>query len=207
MSLSVLASFWLVSFLLVITPGVDWGYAISAGIRGRVVVPAVAGLLFGHLAATCLVAAGVGALLSDTPFALTLLTVAGAGYLLWLGIGLIRSPTAPATGISGASESAVQWLLKGIGISALNPKLYLFFLALLPQFSDPQSAWPLSTQMLVLGGIHIVSCGVVYLSVGYGSQVVLKARPAAAKRVSRISGVAMTCIALLLLAEPIVQTI
>ena len=60
MTLSVLAAFWAVSFLFIITPGADWAYAISAGMRGRWVTPAVAGLLSGHLLATIIVAAGVG---------------------------------------------------------------------------------------------------------------------------------------------------
>lgn len=49
MTLALFAAFWAVSILLVITPGMDWAYVISAGIRGRVVVPAVAGLLFGQI--------------------------------------------------------------------------------------------------------------------------------------------------------------
>ncbi|MES9901366.1 MAG: LysE family translocator [Sedimenticola sp.] len=207
MSPGVLATFWAVSFLFVITPGVDWAYAISAGIHGRMVVPAVSGMVLGHLAATGLVAAGVGALVANIPLALTILTVIGAGYLLWLGVGLIRNPAAAATELTDTPDNAVQWILKGVGVSGLNPKVFLLFLALLPQFSDPESSWPLPTQMLTLGSIHIVSCGVVYLLVGYGSQIVLKTRPAAAKLVSRTSGVAMTGIALLLMAEPVIQKI
>ncbi|MFA5630883.1 MAG: LysE family transporter [Porticoccaceae bacterium] len=134
MSLSILTTFWLVSLLLVITPGVDWSYTISAGIHGKVVIPAVAGLLLGHLAATCLVAAGIGALLSDTPLALTLLTVAGAGYLLWLGIGLIRRPATPVTALSDTPDNARQWLLKGIGVSALNPSCSCFSWRCSPSF-------------------------------------------------------------------------
>ncbi len=171
------------------------------------VVPAVSGMVLGHLAATGLVAAGVGALVANIPLALTILTVIGAGYLLWLGVGLIRNPAAAATELTDTPDNAVQWILKGVGVSGLNPKVFLLFLALLPQFSDPESSWPLPTQMLTLGSIHIVSCGVVYLLVGYGSQIVLKTRPAAAKLVSRTSGVAMTGIALLLMAEPVIQKI
>ncbi|HPQ95268.1 MAG: LysE family translocator [Thiothrix sp.] len=205
MSPGVLAAFWAVSFLFVITPGVDWAYAISAGLREKTVLPAVGGMLLGHFAATCLVAAGVGTLVTNMPLAMTMLTFAGASYLLWLGVGLVRNPTAPATELTDTPDKAAQWLLKGIGVSGLNPKVFLLFLALLPQFSDPESSWPLPMQMLILGSIHIFSCGVVYLLVGYGSQIVLKTRPAAAKLVNRISGVAMTCIALLLLAELMTQ--
>jgi threonine/homoserine/homoserine lactone efflux protein len=58
-SLNLLAAFWAVSFLFVITPGMDWAYMISAGIRGRVVGAAALGLLTGHLAATLVVAQGL----------------------------------------------------------------------------------------------------------------------------------------------------
>ena len=80
MTLSILAAFWAVSFLFIITPGADWAYAISAGIRGRRVAPAVAGLLSGHLLATLVVAAGVGALLARSPLIMSLLTLGGALY-------------------------------------------------------------------------------------------------------------------------------
>ncbi len=58
------AAFWAVSFLLVITPGADWAYAIAAGLRHSTVLPAVGGLLTGHLAATAVVAAGAAAVLA-----------------------------------------------------------------------------------------------------------------------------------------------
>src|SRR4249920_2202347 len=92
---STVAAFWAVSFLLVITPGADWAYAITAGLRHRSVVPAVGGLLSGHLVATLVVAAGVAALLARSPAVMTVLTVAGALYLVWLGVGTFRYPPAP----------------------------------------------------------------------------------------------------------------
>ena len=88
------AAFWAVSFLLVITPGADWAYAIAAGLRHRLVFPAVGGLLAGHLAATAVVAAGVGALVARSPLVLTVLTAVGAAYLVWLGIGMLAHPAA-----------------------------------------------------------------------------------------------------------------
>jgi len=200
MSLSMFAAFWAVSVLFVITPGADWAYAISAGIRGRRVVPAVAGMLSGHLVATLIVAAGVGSVIAGAPGVLTLLTLAGAGYLLWLGLGMLRHPTAPAAGQNDAG-SPLKWALKGFCISGLNPKVFLLFLALLPQFTDVHAAWPLPLQMTALGLVHLISCGVVYLLVGYGSGTVLRTRPRAAQNVSRISGALMIIIAALLLAE------
>ena len=76
-------------YSFIITPGADWAYAISAGIKGKVVVPAVAGMLFGHFITILLVAAGVGLLVANNPTALMILTVAGSAYLLWMGINLL----------------------------------------------------------------------------------------------------------------------
>jgi len=201
MALSLFAAFWGVSVLFVITPGADWAYAISAGINGRMVAPAVAGLLCGHLIATLIVAAGVGSFIANVPSVMSALTLAGAVYLLWLGIGLLRQPSLPVAWQGGETRSSARWALKGLCISGLNPKVFLLFMALLPQFTDPQGAWPLPLQMAMLGLIHVGSCAVVYLLVGYGASLVLKTRPRAALRVSQISGVLMMVIALLLFIE------
>lgn len=203
MTLSVFAAFWAVSFLFVITPGVDWAYAISAGLRGRVVAPAVAGLLLGHLTATVIVAAGVGGLVARNPIALAVLTVAGAGYLLWLGMNMLIHPSIPRAGEVQESTSWTRWAIKGACVSGLNPKVFLLFLALLPQFTDSTASWSVPVQIIALGLVHAFSCGVVYLLVGFGSQAVLQARPTAANVVSRLSGAAMIIIAVLLFVEQV----
>lgn len=199
MSISILASFWFVSFLFIVTPGADWAYAMSAGIRGRpAVVPSVLGLLLGHLAATFIISVGIGNVIAGIPGFLKLLTLAGASYLLWLGINMILHP-AVVKGVE--SQHSFKWsscILKGVCVSGLNPKLFLIFLALLPQFIDTNALWPVQMQIIALGSVHIVSCGIIYLLVGFGSQILLQSRPTAAQIVSRISGVAMVIIALLL---------
>lgn len=200
MTVSVLAAFWAVSFLFVITPGVDWAYVISAGIRGRWVVPAVAGLLSGHLLATLIVAAGAGALLAANPVAMSVMTVVGALYLLWMGINMLWRPSTPEAGEQKA-ESWSSWAVRGFCVSGLNPKVFLLFLALLPQFTDPLSTWPVAAQILALGGLHAVSCATIYLLVGFSARSVLQTRPAAARTVSRLSGAAMIAIAVALLAD------
>jgi threonine/homoserine/homoserine lactone efflux protein len=197
------AAFWGVSFLFVITPGVDWAYAISAGLRGRVVVPAVTGLLLGHLLATVIVAVGVGAFVASRPMILGGLTVTGALYLFWLGINMLFHPSQPRSGEMHETDSWAQWAAKGAGISGLNPKVFLLFLALLPQFTDPAASWSVPAQIVALGLVHVASCGVVYLLVGFSSQRLLQSRPHAALIVSRLSGAAMTVIAAILLAEQV----
>lgn len=199
-------TFWVVSFLLIITPGMDWAYVIAAGMRGRVVLPAVSGLLFGHLTAILLVAAGVGALVASTPAALTVLTYGGAAYLMWIGISQLRHPPAPASADELAQAgSGIRWAIKGACISGLNPKVMLLFLVLLPQFVSRTAAWSVPAQIVALGVLHLVSCAAVYLAVGFCAQAVLRTRPQAARAVSRISGAAMVMIAAVLLVEHALQ--
>lgn len=55
---------------------------------------------------------------------------------------------------------------KGAGVSGLNPKALLLFLAFLPQFLTHGAAWPFAAQIALLGLVHIANCAVVYTSVG-----------------------------------------
>jgi threonine/homoserine/homoserine lactone efflux protein len=93
--------------------------------------------------------------------------------------------------------------VKGLCISGLNPKFFLLFLALLPQFTDPTGSWSIAMQMSALGMMHLITCTLVYLLVGYGSKAVLATRPQAARLVSRASGGLMVLIALVLLFEQV----
>lgn len=60
-----------------------------------------------------------------------------------------------------------------------------YFLALLPQFIDTTASWSVTTQILAFGVVHIISCAIIYLMVGYGSEAILKTRPQAAQLVGR----------------------
>lgn len=207
MSLNILIAFWSVSILFVITPGIDWAYAISAGIRGKKIGTAVSGLLSGHFIATVIVATGVGTLIASQPILLLGLTIIGALYLLWIGCNLFIHPAVISSNTENAmsSDQTQSWFIKGICVSGLNPKVFLFFLALLPQFIDRSSNWPIASQIICLGLIHILSCGIVYFIVGHSAKKLLSTRPRASQIVSRISGVLMVLIALILLIEQFLQ--
>lgn len=133
MAIGTVSAFWAVSFLLVLVPGADWAYAIAAGLRDESVLPAVAGLLTGYGALTALVAAGVAALIARSPLVLAVLTTLGAVYLLWLGITTLTVPAAPVAAADQGSQPWARRAAKGAGISGLNPKALLLFMALLPQ--------------------------------------------------------------------------
>ncbi|TKV57662.1 LysE family translocator [Nakamurella flava] len=201
MPVGAVAAFWGVSVLLVLTPGADWAYTINAGLRHRSVFPAIAGLLTGYVLITGLVAAGIATLLAGAPRVSAALTVAGAAYLVWLGVTTLARPTGPVDAPGSGTSSGSRQLLKGVGISGLNPKALLLFLALLPQFTVSTSAWPIAAQIALLGLVHTATCGVVYTCVGTGARLVLRTRPAAATVVTVVSGLAMTAIGVVLLVE------
>lgn len=205
MAASSVAEFWAVAVLLIIVPGPDWAFTISAGLRGGSVVAAVGGLAIGYAAISGVVAAGVGALVTRTPDVLTGLTVAGGLYLMWHGTRTFARPAAPGVpGAPGAAPPAGSnraLLVRGIGVSGLNPKGLLVLLALLPQFANPRGGWPLSAQLGLLGLVFTLSCAVFYLGLGSSARQVLHTRPRAAAALSRLSGAAMFVIGALLLAE------
>lgn len=216
MAITSIASFWVVSMLFVLTPGADWAYAISSGLRNRSVVPAISGMLSGHLAATIVVAAGLGLLLTGDPVILAVLTVIGALYIGWMGIGMLRAPGGGAAGDGTANfngEASVEshaevnrvstggQFARGMGVSLLNPKVILLLGALLPPFANPDAALPIPAQLMVLGSVHLVCTAVVYFAVGLLAAKFLGGRPAAAVLVTRLSGAVLTVIAVVLLVH------
>ena len=200
MDSGLLFSFLAVDLLLVCVPGADWAYVIATALRRGSVPRAVTGLVCGYALHTALATAGLAVLVAGSPNLLTALTVAGAGYLLWLGWSVLRRPAVP-----GATEepfSDRRLFLRGATISGLNPKGLLLYLSVLPQFLTLRGAHlPVPVQTAALGLLHMACCAAVYLTVGALSRVLLSARPTAARAVTRTSGAAMLGIGAVLLAE------
>jgi len=201
MAASSVATFWLIAILLIIVPGPDWAFTLSAGLRGGSLAAAVGGLAIGYAAITSVVAAGVGTLVARTPGILTGLTVAGGLYLMWHGARTFAAPAAPIAAAGAPASSNRALLVRGIGVSGLNPKGLLVYLAVLPQFTTPRGPWPLTAQLGVLGLVFVLTCGAFYLSLGSVARQVLESRPGTARAITRFSGAAMVVIGLLLLAE------
>jgi threonine/homoserine/homoserine lactone efflux protein len=200
---SILA-FWLVALLLVVVPGADWAFTIGAGLRGQSILPAVGGLVIGYTVVTAAVAAGVGALVAESPAILTGLTIVGGAYLIWHGATTANHPSTPHTASDPTTGTGWNTFVRGVGVSGLNPKGLLILLALLPQFTDPASGWPVAAQIGVLGLVFIATCAVFYVVVGSLARTVLRARPAVARLISRLSGAAMVVIGAALVADRLI---
>lgn len=201
MALSSIAAFWAVTALLIAVPGADWAYVLGTVLSGRPVLLAVSGIVIGYAGITIVVAGGVGAMVAGTPAALTVLTAAGGLYLVWLGARALLRPAPHGVAGGAAARSDRATLLRGIGVSGLNPKGLLVFLAVLPQFATPRGTWPLALQLGILGVVFTLTCGVFYLSMGSAARRILDGRPALSRGIARGSGAAMIVIGLLLLAE------
>jgi threonine/homoserine/homoserine lactone efflux protein len=135
-----LFAFFLAAGLLTITPGLDTALVLrTAAVEGsRTAALAALGIIAGCLAWGAAVAFGLGALLTASEVAFTLLKWAGALYLLWVGCNLLLRPRGEfkienATPVS-APARPTGWLQRGFFSNLLNPKVGVFYVSFLPQF-------------------------------------------------------------------------
>lgn len=94
---------------------------------------------------------GLSAILTHVPTAYLVLKLFGAGYLIWLGVQMLRTRVGDAELPAVARKSARRAFLESVAVEVFNPKAALFFIAFLPQFVDPAAAWPVWLQLLTLG--------------------------------------------------------
>lgn len=163
--LETLLAFTGAGILLNLTPGSDVMFATASGIAGgpRAGMAAGAGVGLGGFWHVGLAALGVAALLAAHPAAMTGLRWFGAAYLLYLAWGAWTAGPAQAT---TGSTSLLRAFWRGFVTNALNPKVALFVLAFLPQFTDPARG-PVWQQILVLGAIFTLTG--MCITAGYGA--------------------------------------
>ena len=153
---STLAAFTLAAYILIVIPGPAVLYVIARAIeQGKMAgVMSVLGVSFGALIHTLAAALGISAIFAASAVAFNIVKYLGAAYLIYLGITTLRQkPT--TTEIVVQAQTHWQIFRQGLVVNLLNPKTALFFLAFLPQFTDPARG-PLWVQMSVLGTIFAV---------------------------------------------------
>ncbi len=175
--------FVLSALLLNITPGPDTLYIVgrssSQGLRAGAL--AALGIGAGALVHVTAAALGLSAILSASATAFTVVKFVGAAYLLYVGVGLIRSSGAASAGTvtDNRTLSLRGVFLQGFFTNVLNPKVALFFLAFLPQFvaSDAPSK-PLA--FLLLGIIFDFNGTIWNLFVAWSASRLSRLAPSAA---------------------------
>ena len=154
-----LLAFGLVSFVLIVVPGPNVLFVISRSLmlgRAAGVGTALGGQL-GVYTQVAAVAFGVGALVARSVALFSIIKLAGAVYLGYLGVQAIRHRRALSAALQAPAErkSIVRIIGDGIAVGVTNPKSIVFFAAVLPQFADP-SAGHVPGQMLLLGAVFMV---------------------------------------------------
>ena len=96
---------------------------------------------------------GLSAVFKHVPELYVAVKIAGALYLIWIGIGMIRSRLGAPGQPAAPPKTVKRALLDSFIVEVLNPKVALFFIALLPQFVDPAGSLPVWAQFLILGTI------------------------------------------------------
>ena len=154
-----LLAFVLASFLLVVVPGPSVSFVISRslvlGRRGGLMT--VLGNALGVYVQVLAVAVGVGALVAGSAALFTTVKLIGAVYIAFLGVQAIRHRHSFITTFArgGAPRSTWRVLREGFVVGVANPKLVVFFAAVLPQFVD-RSAGRVPAQLLTLGAIFVL---------------------------------------------------
>lgn len=183
LSLEQLLRFLAAAFLITVSPGPDVLATLSLGLsRGwRAAVGFGVGCGTGCLLHTALAVLGVSALLQASPVAFRVLRLAGAGYLVWIGWGALRSsgvlrlPDVAASENAGLSDSGQRqasggwaWFSRGLLANAVNPKVALFFLSFLPQFVDDRTGGR-EQQLALLGVLFTLNAVLVFSLIGFFS--------------------------------------
>ncbi len=151
-----LLAFFMATLVFAYMPGPALLYTAAQTIaRGRRAGwLAVLGLHTGGYVHVGAAAFGLAILFQAVPVLYATLKLVGAAYLIWLGVRMFRSRATPAHDMPIVTPSTPRrafW--ESFTVEALNPKTAIFFLAFLPQFTDPGAAWPIWMQLLVLGTI------------------------------------------------------
>jgi threonine/homoserine/homoserine lactone efflux protein len=153
-----LIEFALLSYALIIVPGPNVLFVVSRSLQlGRMPgIAAVVGGQAGVYVQVVGVSLGIGALVERSVAVFTAIRLAGAAYLMFLGVQAIRHRRSLATILDGAAGPAgtSRMLRDGFVVGVTNPKAIVFFAAVLPQFADP-AAGHVPLQLLMLGAIFV----------------------------------------------------
>ncbi|MER8836203.1 LysE family translocator [Mesorhizobium sp. M0909] len=202
------ANLWLFFLLLVgiiIVPGMDMLFVLANALTGGSSrgLAATGGIMLGGVVHTLNGALGVGLLMHFLPILFNPLLIAGAAYMAFIGITLMRSSITVGHDGPAASRSAWKAFRQGIMTCLINPKAYLFVLAVYPQFLRPDYG-PIWMQAIIMGLMTIATQFAVYggLAITAGrSRDLLVANPRATALAGRAAGLLLVAVSALTVWE------
>lgn len=154
-STELLFAFLLATSIFAYMPGPSTLYAAAQTVsRGRRAGWfAALGIHIGGYVHVLAAAFGLALLFEIVPALYTVLRLLGAAYLIWLGYRMLVSESIGAMDVDKAPKTACQAFWESVAVEVLNPKTALFYVAFLPQFTDPAAGFEIWLQLLLLGTI------------------------------------------------------
>lgn len=168
--------YFLVISGVIILPGMDMAYVMGSSMKGgyRSGFAAVAGTVVGGLCHMVIGATGVSAVLTLIPWAYNAMLIAGSAYIAWLGWGLIQVSSLAGPDTGQGTANLQKSFIGALATCMLNPKAYVFMLAIFPQFirRDGDSIWmQTSILSLITAGTQVVVYGAVAIMAVQAQQV------------------------------------
>ena len=162
--------FALFVFGIVLVPGMDMAFVLSSALVNgvRAGLAAVAGLVVGGMVHVAMGSLGIGWLLQNYPTAFNILLLAGAAYVAWMGWMLWRHPATLGEVQDQPSRAMRQTFGRAVMTCLLNPKAYVFTVAVFPGFLATRDR-PLWLQAIALGAIVAITQAAVYGAVALGA--------------------------------------
>lgn len=150
MDLNLLLAFTIAAAAFAFVPGPSIVYLMGRTLASgrRAGLEAAGGVHLGGYVHVVAASLGLSALFELAPWLFAALKLAGAGYVIWLGIQLLRRPT-DLSRVSAPTKRLSLW--QSFLVEVLNPTTALFFIAFLPQFVSAEAAFPIGLQLVVLG--------------------------------------------------------
>ena len=185
--------FFVLVFGIIVLPGLDMAYILGSALAGglRTGLTALSGIVAGGVVHVTMGALGISALLKLFPTAFNLMLLAGAVYIAWIGWSILKSASAFQLKPDEKQRTPQATFRQGIVTSLLNPKAYLFMLAVFPQFFRPEYG-SLAVQALVMWVIIAVTQIGVYgsmVAASHGVRGWLMSNPGSGPMVGRTVGV------------------
>lgn len=180
------------AFSVIALPGLDMACVMSSSLMAgrKHGLAAVAGVVTGGICHVTMATLGIGVLLKVVPGAFNALLVAGAIYIAWIGISLLHSQTPFGVNKMPATGSQREAFRRGALTSLLNPKAYLFMLAVFPQFLRTEYG-PLWMQAMMLWFIIAIAQISIYSAVAIAAaktRELFMRRPLAGVIAQRVTG-------------------
>ncbi|CCM74819.1 LysE family translocator [Rhizobium mesoamericanum] len=188
-------------FGIIIVPGMDMLFVLASSLAGgrRTGIAATAGIIAGGAVHSLYGAIGIGVLAVLVPTLFNPLLFAGAAYMAFIGSTLMRSSITLDSVGAGGLRSGWRAFRQGAATCLMNPKAYLFMIAVYPQFVKPIYG-PIWAQGLVMGVMTMATQAAVYGTLALTaarSRTMLVSNPTATILVGRIAGALLIAVSIL----------